>query len=83
MKLYPPDPTLRFIAIIDDCDSDDIDITYYATREAAEAYVLDQYTGSDCKTFPDTTELDGEMYTADERPNARIYIAELLARTTL
>jgi len=85
MKLHSPNPALRFLAIIDDIDGDHVDVTFHATRTEAEAYVLAQYTGSDGVPYPDTTEPGGESYLdgTAERPNARVYVAELLARTVL
>jgi len=78
VKLHPPNPEEKFAVIIDDVDGDGDDITFYKTREAAEAHVKEQYGD-----IPDTTEPGGEEYLDKERPNCTIHILEVLSRTRL
>jgi len=68
MKLHLPNPDERFVVLIDDADGDDTEILFFKTRELADAHVVAQY---------------GNEYLDKERPNVRIHIAEVLARTTL
>jgi hypothetical protein len=74
MKFNPPFSSMQFAVIIDDIDSDDLDVTYHESEEAALAYVRSEYGD-----MPSPGEPDGQSYEPNERPNATIVIFKVVS----
>jgi hypothetical protein len=79
MQLHPPKEGMEFMCFIDDVDVG-IDVRFCATRQEAEDYAKEQYGD-----YPDTTEPGGMEYLdlEKERPNAKIFICQIVSRTVL